>query len=185
MKRKNRLLCLSSKRTMVHYYNNFTVRTFMKYKKLTYSLLTLALILGVGGATTVSAWGGFAPFNKATPQEQAAQATARFAYEVTLLGTSVDVVKQAWADGKTIVELASELGITEDALRTKMETARQTEIKTHLQTLVAQGVITQAQADARLAFMTAHAGKGQGKGLGKGRGMYGMGGMGGMGMNRF
>jgi flagellar basal body-associated protein FliL len=145
----------------------------MKYKKLTYSLLTLALMLGVGGATTVSAWGGFASFNKATPEEQATQATNRFAYEATLLGTSVDTVKQAWANGKTIVELAAELGITEDALRVKLETARQAEMKAHLQTLVSQGVITQAQADARLTFMTSKVG--QGKGLGKGRGMHGMG----------
>lgn len=149
----------------------------MKHKKLTYSLLTLALILGVGGATTVSAWGGFAPFNKATPEEQAASATARFTHEATLLGTSVDKVKQAWAEGKTIVELASELGITEDALRAKMEDERQTQMKTHLQTLVSAGVITQAQADARLTFMTANAGKGQGQGKGKGIGR-------GMGMHR-
>jgi uncharacterized protein YaiL (DUF2058 family) len=77
-----------------------------------------------------------------------------FAQQATLFGITVDEAKAYWAEGKTIADIAKDKGLTEDQLRTKMDAARQAEMKTRIQNLVDQGVITQAQADKRLQFLS-------------------------------
>jgi len=76
-----------------------------------------------------------------------------FDNEAQILGISVDEVKNAWAQGKTMMQLAQEKGITEAQLQAKIKDARTAQLKIQLQTLVSSGVITQAQADQRLAYM--------------------------------
>lgn len=123
--------------------------------------------------------GGFGPFGStATPEEIASRQTQVFTGQANLLGLSIDDVKQAWAEGKTTKELAATKGITDAQLQEKLQTARTARIEAQLKTLVDKGVITQAQADQRLAFMTKQTTDNAGRG-GRGRG-HGQGGRGGM-----
>lgn len=79
----------------------------------------------------------------------------RLTSEASMLGISVDEMKNYWSQGKGVKEIAAEKGITEEQLKTKLQVAAETKVKTELKTLVDKGVITQAQADARLAAMKA------------------------------
>ena len=91
----------------------------------------------------------------ATPDEIATRQQTMFQDEANLLGISVDAVKTGWAQGKTLPEIATDNGLTADQLKTKMQAAHASQLKKHMQTLVAKGIITQAQADQRVAWMTA------------------------------
>ncbi len=146
----------------------------MKKKNIIIGSLAGALLLGVTVPALASAHGmfGFGGAN-ATPAEQATRQTERFTAEASLLGITVDEVKNYWAQGKGIREIATEKGISEETLRAKMTELRKTQMKTHLATLVSQGVITQAQADTRFASMEKMEGDGKGK-FGK-RGGHGRG----------
>ncbi len=88
-----------------------------------------------------------------SPDEQATRQTQMFQSQASLIGAPVDEVKTAWAEGKDFKTLATEKGVTADQLKAKMQAARTAEMKTQLQNLVTKGVITQAQADKRLATM--------------------------------
>ncbi len=85
--------------------------------------------------------------------EVATRQTSMFQQQANLIGGTLDEVKQAWADGKDFKTLASEKGVTEAQLQSKMKAVRNEQMKAHLATLVSKGVITQAQADKRLATM--------------------------------
>lgn len=127
----------------------------MKYKKIAALAAIPALALGILGlsqtASAQSFVGGI--FNKATPEEIATHQTEMFQNQAELLGISVDEVKQAWVEGKSMKDLITEKGIDETTIQAKMKTQAETRMKEHLQTLVTQGVITQAQADTRLQTM--------------------------------
>lgn len=106
-------------------------------------------------------------------EERATMHQKMFEEQAKILGISVDEVKNAWAKGKTFMELAKEKGISEETLKAKMKTQAEIKMKEHLSSLVSKGVITQAQADARFEFMkekiskmAEKAGKGQGKKIG-------------------
>jgi hypothetical protein len=145
----------------------------MKKKNIVYALIPV-MALGVTlGVQAVSAHGWFGMMNNATPAEVAAREQSWFKQEADLLGVTVDEVKDAWAQGKTMRELAQEKGITDAQMQEKMKAQRETKMKAHLQALVDQGVITQAQADQRAAWMSQQAANG-----GKGFGMRGHGGFG-------
>ncbi len=141
----------------------------MKYAKIAALAALPVLGLGVLGLSqTASAQGAFGRiFNKATPEEIAAHQTEMFANQAELLGISVGEVKQAWAEGKGMKELIEEKGIDEEVIKTKMKTQAEARMKEELQTLVSQGVITQAQADTRLSTMQAKAAEMK-TGMGKG-----------------
>ncbi len=147
-----------------------------KTKLLKYSLPALALALLIGAGTVeASGMGG----KNMTPDQIATMHTQMFQEQATLIGATVDEVKTAWANGTSFKELAKQKGITEEALKIKMQEAHKAQMKAHLQTLVDKGVITQAQADARIATMQKMADKvkaKKGKGFGRGHGV-GMGGM--------
>jgi hypothetical protein len=134
-----------------------------------------ALSLVAFGAVSASAMGfGHMMSNNLTPDEIATRQSTMFQEEATLIGATTDEVKQAWADGKDFKTLASEKGITEAQLQEKMKTKRDADMKAELATLVSKGVITQAQADKRLATVTAKQTTGKsGKHGGRG-GMMGM-----------
>lgn len=144
----------------------------MKKKYLLYAATPL-LGLGLLGAGIASAHGnggfGFGPMMmpNATPEEIATHQQGMFQQQATLLGVSVDQLKEKWADGKTIQEIATEQGITADQLREKMQTVKQTQMKAQLQTLVDKKIITQAQADRRLKAMEQRQQTKPTKGLGR------------------
>jgi len=149
----------------------------MRNKKIIGAGVASLLVLGVLTPALASAHGIFGFGGKTlTPTEQASRQTERFASQASLLGITVDEVKNYWAQGKGVREIATEKGISEETLRTKMAELRKTEMKAHLATLVSQGVITQAQADTRLASIEKMVAGGKGKmGRGSHRGMMGMG----------
>jgi hypothetical protein len=107
------------------------------------------------GAVSASAMGfGGAGMGTVSADELATRHATMFQQQANLIGATVDEVKQAWADGKDFKTLAKEKGITEEQLQAKMKSAREEQMKAHLATLVSKGVITQAQADKRLATIT-------------------------------
>jgi len=152
----------------------------MKKKGIIGAGLASILLLGVMVPAFASAQGmfGFGRMNTLNPQESATLATDRFAREAQLLGISVDDAKNYWAQGKSVREIATEKGISTDALQTKMQELRKTQMKAHLDTLVSQGVITRAQADQRLLTtqsLNARQKEKNGRGVHRGMGMMGMG----------
>lgn len=112
------------------------------------TMLGLSLV----GAQAVSAH-GFMGWNTASLDEIATRQQTMFQEQATLLGLTVDEVKQAWAEGKSLKDLADAKGITKEQLQKKMQELHQQAMKTQLQALVDKGVITQTQADARLKYM--------------------------------
>lgn len=136
-------------------------------KKFKRASLLGALGLAVVSVASVSAM-SFGSMATMTPDEIATRQTTMFQEQATLLGTSIDEVKAAWASGKDFKTLAQEKGITKDQLKAKMNAAHLARMKTELSTLVSKGVITQAQADSRLTYMQNNASKKHGKGMMKG-----------------
>jgi hypothetical protein len=119
-------------------------------KKAVAGILSLAAF----GAVSASAMGfGGMGMSNLTPDEVATRQTTMFAEQAALIGATLDEVKNAWADGKDFKTLASEKGVTEAQLQAKMKAKRDADMKSQLATLVSKGVITQAQADKRLATM--------------------------------
>ena len=151
------------------------IRIMNKTKLLKYGLPALALAFIIGAGTTAEAFGG--GFNKnATPEQIATMHTQMFQEQATLIGVTVDEVETAWANGTSFKELAKQKGITEEVLKAKMKANHEAQMKAHLQTLVDKGVITKAQADARIATMQKMADKmkdKKGKGFGHKMGMGG------------
>jgi hypothetical protein len=142
------------------------------------SLLSLAGLasLGIMSASAMGFGGGMGMRSNLTPEELAARHTEMFAQHASILGLSVAEVKAAWAQGKNMLTLAKEKGISQAQLQEKMQALRQTEMKEHLQALVSKGVITQAQADSRLAYMKSNSSVGKsGRGGHRGQGMGMMG----------
>jgi hypothetical protein len=115
----------------------------MKYTKKIVG--TFATLLATGAFVASAHMGG----------DLGANLNQRFTTEASILGVTVDEVKDAWANGKNIFDLAKEKGIATSTLQAKMEAAREAEIKTRMDALVANGTITRAQADKRIATMKA------------------------------
>ena len=103
------------------------------------------------GANLASAHGWFS--GGLSPDEIATHQQSMFDAQATMLGISVDELKDKWAEGKTLHEIAEEKGITAEQLRERMMLAKKDQLKAHLQTLVEKGIITQAQADKRASVM--------------------------------
>ena len=79
---------------------------------------------------------------------------------------------EGWADGKTMMDMAEEQGITREELQSNLEEIRKSMRQERLQALVDGGVITQEQADHREAFMAQQTAAGnQGFGMHHGFGM--------------
>lgn len=136
------------------------------------ALLSIATIAAAGAisasAMGVPGMGGM--MGNLSADEIATKYSQMFQTQAAMIGATVDEVKTAWSEGKSLATLAKEKGVTEEQLQTKMKAARDSEMKTQLQNLVTKGVITQAQADKRLATMqTKSTNKKEGK-----RGGHGM-----------
>lgn len=128
-------------------------------------------VLGAGMASAHGLGGGFGMSNL-TADEIAGRQTSMFENQANLLGISVDKVKQGWAEGKTLQQIAQDNNITPDQLKEKMKAAHLEMMKTHLSALVSKGVITQAQADQRLSAMQNMIANGKGRFLKGPRGAF-------------
>ena len=104
-------------------------------------------------STSAMGFGGMMGKGLLTPEEQAARQMAMFTQQASLIGATVDEVKNAWADEKSYKKLATEKGVTKEQLQAKMKVLHDAQIKAHLAALLSKGIITQAQADKRLAYM--------------------------------
>jgi hypothetical protein len=85
------------------------------------------------------------------------------------LGLSVEEFEAALASGQTVWQIAEAQGISAETLQAAMQTAR----ADVLAQAVADGTLTQAQADAMLARTTQGGGQGMGRGMGRGNGQQG------------
>lgn len=133
----------------------------MKKKMLVYAFVPAMLGVGLFTVNIASAHGWFGGFGTLSPDEIATRQQERFQHEAAILGISVDEVKNAWAQGKSLWELATEKGITQDQINQRMKDAFTQQMKTQIQALVDKGVITQTQADTRLQFMQNNAQNGK------------------------
>ena len=123
---------------------------FMKNKLKYFALPIMGFALLAAGTASAHGW-MFG--SSATPEEAAKRQTQMFEQQASLLGLSVDEMKHYWAQGKTLPEIAKEKGISEEQLKVKMQEQMKLKMQEHLNSLVQQGVITQAQADQRMQFM--------------------------------
>ena len=139
-----------------------------KTKILMYAALPI-IGLGILGYGTASAAGWGMGMGRMDPEQFASTQQSKFQAEAELLGVSVDEVKNAWAQGKTLLEIAKDRNISEEQLQVKMKEVRVKQMKDSLQALVSKGIITQAQADQRLQFVE----KNVGNSKKVGRGMMG------------
>lgn len=153
----------------------------MKNKYLLYLAIPV-LGLGIVGTGIASAHGfgfGMGP-GSISSDELLARQEQMFQSQADLLGISVDELKDKWANGKTLYEIAQEKGITQEQLQEKMQSLHKVKIKAETDALVSKGIITQEQADRRIEAMakrSASAGDHPmmgGKRMG-GRGFHGMG----------
>jgi hypothetical protein len=141
----------------------------MKKKFLVYGVLPVLAVIFAGAG--IASAQGFKMGWSADPEEMASRMTAMFQERASILGITIDEMKNYWADGKNIKEIAEEKGITDEQLRTKMQELRKNQMKEQLQAMVSKGVITQAQADKRLEKMSENQGKGFFGGVGGKGGM--------------
>ena len=135
----------------------------MTKKVLAYLVLPV-MALSVVGLSSVSAHGWFGGFSNATPEEIATRQQEMFDHKAELLGVSSDTVKEAWSEGKSLIEIAEENGVSEEELKNRMVETRKARHKEFLQALVDNGVISQAQANRRLQIMDERIGEGKMRG---------------------
>ncbi len=121
------------------------INWFMSKKYLI--LATIGLISLTAGSVLAHDWNGF---GNSDPEQTAKHQQAMFEREANMFGISVESIKDYWAEGKTMKEIMEEVGISQEDLEAKMEQNRIQEMKSFVQILVDQGVITQDQADKRL-----------------------------------
>jgi ribosomal protein S20 len=118
-------------------------------KKLTY------VFLGIFGIVLLSAGIVFAQnyMMGVSPDELASKQQTMFQQTANILGISIDDVKNAWADGKTISQIAQDHNISQDQLQQKMKDYATQQMNSEMQTLVSKGVINQDQANRRMQTM--------------------------------
>lgn len=143
------------------------------YNKKKYLLIPAFAVLALLGGGAALAQGGMGGMFIGDPTVAAQRFDQHMTEQASILGISVDEMKNYWSQGKHLQEIAKEKGISETDLQAKMKAVRDGQMKQFLQTLVCQGKITQAQADARLKFQSEHPPK-----MGMKGGMRGMGKMG-------
>ncbi len=145
----------------------------MRKKVLIYALLpAIGFSFFVANAAFAHGnWGWFGMSTNIDPDEIATRQEQMFANEAQILGISVAELKEGWAQGKTMAQIAEDKGITNEQLKEKIKNAMTEQMKTYLKTLVDKGVITQAQADKRLAYLSSQP---TGKKMGRGFGWHGL-----------
>lgn len=144
-----------------------------------YFVSTAALVFAfvLLGPAAASAYGMFGfKMGGLTPEQIAQSHQEMFQQQANLLGINAADVKAAWAQGKTLRQMAEEKGITAEQFKQKLLAQKVQRMKDSLKVLVDKGVITQAQADQRLQIMQSSIQRKQGWGhRGMMRGMMGFG----------
>jgi hypothetical protein len=159
------------------------INKYMK-KYLTMGTLALALFAIAGaGSASASEWFGRnkLDFDAETMAERQEE---MFEQQAERLGTSVEDIKEYWAEGMTMREIMEDLGIDEEEFREERMEDQKERQEELLDALVEEGVITEEQAEQRLESLEERdANRGaddNSRPEGKG-GMDGRGGRGGMG----
>lgn len=124
----------------------------MKKKYFLWTILG-ALAITMLGVNIASAHGWFGPMWNESLDDIASRHQAMFQNQAQILGIGLDEIKNGWAQGKTLWEIAKDKGITQEQLQQKMKDAQMAKMKEQLKTLVDKGIITQTQADQRIQFM--------------------------------
>lgn len=116
-------------------------------------------LLSIGALAAVAVMGAgvaSAHFNgpdDLSPEEQAQHQKQMFEHHAQMLGVSVEEYKESWAEGKTLSEIMEEHGIDKEGFRERMKQQRTQRLQEKMSALVEQGVISQEQADQRIAAM--------------------------------
>lgn len=87
-----------------------------------------------------------------TPDTTAQRLQQKFEYQSKLLVLPVEEIKNAWSEGKNVMTLAKEKGITKEQIQQRMRDAQIQAKKDRINTLISKGIISQVQADKRNAF---------------------------------
>ncbi len=143
----------------------------MKNKLLMYAIFPVIGLglLGFNAASAHGMFGGFGSVAEMTPEQIITRQQAMFQNEAAMLGISTDDVKNGWAEGKSLIQIAADHGINKEQLQQKMKDAQIAQLRSQLDILVANGTITQAQADKRMAFVNEQVANGKfHKGFGRG-----------------
>ena len=147
----------------------------MNNKKIALAIIpvVLGLVVLTGGVASAKGMLGFgSEFGVAsnlTPDEIAARQTQMFQHQASILGVSIDVVKDAWARGLTLKQIISDNKLDLNTIQQNIKNDRFNQLKNYFSTLVAKGVITQSQADQKLSLVQQKTGDGSTtKGMGRG-----------------
>ena len=115
-------------------------------------VLTLALVV-LASVGLVAASSVFAQSSDNTQNTEKCRCgdrhQLRLDMKADILGVDIEEIQAMREAGKTFPEILDELGIDREEMKEKMQAARQA----HIDQLVADGVITQEQADQRLERM--------------------------------
>jgi hypothetical protein len=150
----------------------------MKNKFIVYAVVPVVLSVGLIGANAAAAHNMFRPASNLSPDEIVSFQQNIFTKESQILGISEAELKADWALGKTFNQIIQDRKLDKTQIEQRMKDAQAVQMKAQLQTLVDKGVITEAQADSRLAAMQSKMGSVKGV-KGKRGGMGHMGGFGG------
>ena len=148
-----------------------------KYLLVIGGLLAALLVVGVVGATSAYAQGPDNPgfgimMNGRGPGEGSGfgLGDAELEAAANVLGMTTDEISSALQDGKTLQDLADTAGVNIADVQAAIQAVHETEMRDRIAQQVADGTITQAQADWMLEGIdTGYMGGGQG-GFGRGSG---------------
>lgn len=144
----------------------------MKKKIIAYAVVPAVLgfsLLSTSVASAHGMMGGLGGISQnLSPDQLVKRQQDMFQHEAEMLGISVDEVKDAWSKGVSARQLIKDKNLDVAAIEKRMQDARAAQMKTQLQSLVTQGVITPAQADSRLQFMQTHLADKKGRHMGRG-----------------
>lgn len=125
-----------------------------KYLILIGGLLAALLVVGVVGATSAYAQGptnpGFGMMGEGRGPGGGrgfGLGDAELEAAASALGMTVDEVKSALQDGKTLLDLADAAGVDIEDVHAAIQAVHQTEMRERIQQAVKDGTMTQAQAD--------------------------------------
>jgi hypothetical protein len=93
-------------------------------------------------------------------EERAAHEAERIADMASITGLSEDILKAGFDADKNMHDILSENGIDSETVREALRAKADERMKTHMAELVANGTITQEEADERLAHATERGPKG-------------------------
>lgn len=124
-------------------------------KILTYTLLAAGFI-ALAGIGMVSANGGSWQGAEERMERIKAHHAATFAERASALGLNAEELKAELAAGKTCPEIAEEQGVDPEQLRQQMGELRSEHVEERLDQMVADGKITQEQADERYEAIKEH-----------------------------